>query len=243
MLSHLKHVLCSKFAPSCSGPCASSSHCCSSGTLASDSAWIRSCPSRASRGDSWNSTDPLLTHNLTLWICLHIPWNICTRFPHIGLHLKNFFTVLRLLPCWTRWHLSLHTSQDALFALVAPHLEPLPLHGHYGPCSLARPQPPRLGSPAIHVWHQLAALPTRSSIFFITRQGLHLLVQGLDSVLSSSSAFIVHMGEIRHFSTLGMARQQSCQCAAPVELNTSHLPTCLCHWNLATPCDFQPVVL
>ena len=37
-LPHLKHVTCSKYAPSCSGPRASASHCCSSGTLGFDRA-------------------------------------------------------------------------------------------------------------------------------------------------------------------------------------------------------------
>ena len=48
------------------------------------------------QGDSWNSTDPLLIHSLTLWICLHISWNICTRFSHIGLHLKTLHGALTL---------------------------------------------------------------------------------------------------------------------------------------------------
>ena len=41
LLNHLKHVTGSKYAPWCSGPCASASHCCSAGTLGFDRACIR----------------------------------------------------------------------------------------------------------------------------------------------------------------------------------------------------------
>ena len=64
MLSHLKHVTCSRYAKSCSGPCASESHCCSAGTWVFDRACIRPRPSRTL---GRNSRDSLF-------------WNICTRF-------------------------------------------------------------------------------------------------------------------------------------------------------------------
>ena len=44
-LSHLKHVTCSKLAPSCSRFCAATSHCCSAGTSGFDRACIRPRPS------------------------------------------------------------------------------------------------------------------------------------------------------------------------------------------------------
>ena len=63
--THLKHVAGSRYAPWCSGPCASVSHCCSAGTSGLDRACIR----RRLLGPSG------LIHILTLW---HIFWNICT---------------------------------------------------------------------------------------------------------------------------------------------------------------------
>ena len=99
-LPHLKHVTCSRYAPSCSGPRASASHCCSAGTLGFDRASIRPRPSWTSGGDSRASPDPL-------W---NIFWNICTRFSllpvHTGLlwHSSLPSATLRHLSscCWLR---------------------------------------------------------------------------------------------------------------------------------------------
>ena len=39
VMAHLKQIACSRYAPSCSGPCASASHCCSAGTSGFDRAY------------------------------------------------------------------------------------------------------------------------------------------------------------------------------------------------------------
>ena len=112
-LPHLKHVTCSRYAPSCSGPGASASHCCSAGTLGLDRACIRPRPSWTSGSDS-----------RALW---NILWNICSHFSfsllgHTGL----------------LWHSSLPQQHfilvRLLLALLLSHGQPcLFLHGSLGP--------------------------------------------------------------------------------------------------------------
>ena len=57
-LSHLKHVTCSKYAPSCSGPHASASHCCSAASSGFDRACIRPRPSWTFGCDSGDLPGP-----------------------------------------------------------------------------------------------------------------------------------------------------------------------------------------
>ena len=132
-ISHLMHVACSRYAPTCSGPCAAVSHCCSAGLSG-------------------------LTARLTVDLSAHLPEHLHPfSFYVAGSHgiALTLFTVLRsghgtdsglrfavrlTGTCHCVLYKLLFSADGSLTHSVLSWLhtrDPLALHDHYEPCSSA----------------------------------------------------------------------------------------------------------